>query len=123
MALAQMLGIKGGIAVVLALCCGTLFWLNKDARSDLRQTEAALMVAQASIETLETQLSLLETASLERLQDHDDLSEEEEELEDALEIEDPDARRLAVGCAIMRSQAAAGIRSGVPAECGPADPR
>lgn len=112
------IGIKGGLAIAASLACVTLFFLNKDARGDLREVRADLAVAEATIETHTRTIELFEQAARERLRDEEELDEQEEELNDALAIDDPDERRRAFVCAVLRSQSETTGRA-VPAECRP----
>lgn len=110
--------ILGSVAGLSTIAAGTLFMLNKDKAADLKRAKADIEVLEQNQVTLESHIKLLEANALQRLEDEARLDEEEEVLEDALQIEDPDARRLAVGCAIMRQQAEAGTRSApLPSFC------
>lgn len=111
----------GGVTGASLLATGALFMLNKDKAADLREAKHELTTLQSTIEQQAAHITLLETAALERLADNESLSEQEQELTDALEIQDPADRRRAFGCAVMRQQFESGTRDSLPADCRPPD--
>lgn len=112
------LKLLGGVTGASLLATGVLLYVNQG--KDLKAANDKIERYETTIEQQAAHITLLETAALERLADNESLSEQEQELKNALQISDPNSRRVAFGCGIMRQQQASGIRDDLPAECGPA---